>query len=396
MTTHSDSQWPNYKSGSIGNLMASLRTAFGGTSAFDPLPGLCVNALKEAPCVVLLVIDGLGQALMRRGLAPEGFLRQKQTHTLHSVFPTTTASAITTLMTGLSPAEHGVSGWFMYERHLGQLIVPLPFLARATRQSLTAQGIYADQVFPNIKSWVAPAREHHVLLPKAIAESAFTRHFSPNATLNAYRDAQFKSLCKELEKMVRKTRASRFCYAYWSELDSLQHQVGPSAPEASAHLAMLEQSIQSLCERLADSGAVLLLTADHGQCDVPPQHWRQIQDYSRLQQCLSLPLSGEPRACFAYVKPRKWREFQDLVTGEYADWLSIYDSQDLLDSGRFGPGEINPVMRDRVGDFTLLPAPGITLNEWLPMERKKGYLGQHSGLTLEELEVPLCTLHLDG
>jgi len=51
---------PNYKDGSIVNLMSSLEKALGGRPQYKPLKGLDINMLKKSKNVLLIVIDGLG------------------------------------------------------------------------------------------------------------------------------------------------------------------------------------------------------------------------------------------------------------------------------------------------------------------------------------------------
>ena len=47
-----------------------------------------------------------------------------------SVFPSTTASAITTFMTGLAPAQHGLTGWHMHMDEIDQTLAILPLTPR--------------------------------------------------------------------------------------------------------------------------------------------------------------------------------------------------------------------------------------------------------------------------
>ncbi|WP_341647326.1 alkaline phosphatase family protein [Thauera humireducens] len=117
---------PDYGPGGIYGLASALRTWLHDTDA-----GLDVARVApgEAATVVLLVIDGLGaHALDSFG---RGSALAADWHvTLTSVFPSTTASAVTTLMTGASPAEHGLNGWFIHDRRFGGVIAPLPLEAR--------------------------------------------------------------------------------------------------------------------------------------------------------------------------------------------------------------------------------------------------------------------------
>jgi len=73
-----------------------------------------------------------------------------------------------------------------------------------------------------------------------------------------------------------------------------------------------------------------------------------------MQDCLSLPLSGEPRLAYCYVHPRKSQTFADYVQDRLADQIMLIQSQDLIAQGMFGLGEPHPQLAQRVGDFTLI------------------------------------------
>src|SRR5205814_6605084 len=96
--------------------------------------------------VVLLIIDGLGDnTLMRRGAGGELARRRKRAIT--SVFPSTTASAITTSYTGRTPLEHGLTGWFSYFGEAGCVSAALPFRSRGDMTLLSARGVRPEQIY---------------------------------------------------------------------------------------------------------------------------------------------------------------------------------------------------------------------------------------------------------
>src|SRR3989339_820013 len=88
---------PDYRGGSLVNLMSSLTAALGGSSPYAPLTALPPEALADARHLVLLVVDGLGHDYL---ISHDSVLRQHLHSPLTSVFPSTTASAIPTFLTG--------------------------------------------------------------------------------------------------------------------------------------------------------------------------------------------------------------------------------------------------------------------------------------------------------
>ena len=120
---------PDYEGGSIVNLMASIEAAFGRRASYPELRDLASDEIAGARNLCLLVIDGLGWRYLARALGG-GALRRHARAAITSTFPTTTATAITTFMTGLAPQQHGLTGWHMYFRELGTVLAVLPFRPR--------------------------------------------------------------------------------------------------------------------------------------------------------------------------------------------------------------------------------------------------------------------------
>src|SRR5256885_479479 len=133
---------PDYAGGSLVNLVASIVASRGGKPLHEPLRNFAPGATN----LVLLIIDGLGDNyLMRHGASSE--LARRRRRSLTSVFPSTTASAITTSYTGRTPLEHGLTGWFTYFGEAGCVGAPLPFRSRGDMTSLSARGVTAEHLF---------------------------------------------------------------------------------------------------------------------------------------------------------------------------------------------------------------------------------------------------------
>src|ERR1051325_10394926 len=135
---------PDYAGGSLVNLVATLVAARGGKALHEPLRDFTVDAGVRN--VVLLIIDGLGDNyLARRGKGSE--LARRRRGSLSSVFPSTTASAITTSYTGCTPVEHGITGWYTYFGEAGYVAAPLPFRTRGDMLPLREKGFTPERAF---------------------------------------------------------------------------------------------------------------------------------------------------------------------------------------------------------------------------------------------------------
>src|SRR5258706_16445245 len=138
---------PDYAGGSLVNLVASVVAARGGKPLHQPLkkfPAVSSDA-ANATNLVLLIIGGLGDNYLQRRGASE--LGKRRRGSMTSVFPSTTASAITTSYTGCTPLEHGLTRWFTYFGEAGCVSAALPFRSRGDMAPLSARGVSAEQIF---------------------------------------------------------------------------------------------------------------------------------------------------------------------------------------------------------------------------------------------------------
>jgi len=123
---------PNYKNQSIVNLMASLAKILGGHSQYEPLEGLNLADSIDKN-ILLIVLDGLGYEFLQK-YGKNSFLHQNLKGKMTSVFPSTTASAITSFATGLAPQQHGLTGWFVYLEEIKKITAVLPLIVRGEKK----------------------------------------------------------------------------------------------------------------------------------------------------------------------------------------------------------------------------------------------------------------------
>lgn len=377
---------PAYDGGSIVNLMASIVTASGGTSRYALLDGLDAERLSRAQHIVLIVVDGLGYEYLRSSEAGR-VMRARLERPVTSVFPPTTATAITTFLTGLAPQQHGLTGWFMYFAELGDVVAVLPFTVRAGGAPLAAAGVTAERLLGHTSVFEQIERAAFCVSPAEIADSEFNRAHTGGAELRRY--TTLDGFVDAIEASVRAAPRSSYVYAYWPVLDRLAHEHGIASPTVHGHLEELDAAYARLLERLDGTGSLVVLTADHGFVDIAPERIVDVDAHPPLSDALAAPLCGEPRTAYCYVAEGHGARFSDYVARELGDAAVCVDSRRLLEAGYFGPGEPHAQLAARIGDYTLLLRDGFAVRDSVPGERRFAPVGMHGGGSSAELDVPL-------
>jgi len=372
---------PDYQH-SLANLAARLH----GSTACPPLQHPALDGLEQDETVILLLIDGMGCAQLD-SLVPGGWLQQQQVATLHSVFPSTTTAAITTLLTGLPPSQHSLLGWHVSAPEAGGIATPLPlrYHWQADNTQALDDAALASALYSRPSALQGGQRQHYVLQPEYIAGSAYSRHHGGHAEHRPWRD--YAQLFASLQQLARQP-GRKLVYAYIPDLDSLMHNKGTRHPRAQMLLTRLQQHCAELATTLPASCRVLI-TADHGQADIPPPRMLFINDFPELAAMLRQPLSGEPRAAFCHVQPGMQQAFHAAVSQTLGHAAWCLPAAKVLAAGWFGPSPAHPQLAARCGDFLLLMKEDWGILQTVGDEKRPALLGNHGGLAAAEMQIPL-------
>lgn len=382
---------PNYSGQGIVNLVQSIATACGSASARYPeLAALPATTLGAARHIVLLVIDGLGQRLLESHPGCPNLLRHAIAR-MSSVFPSTTASAITTFMSGLAPAQHALTGWHMYLGEIDQTLAVLPLTPRAAPPQ-PIEATLPQRLFAYPSLFEQLARESWVVTPRSIAGSAFNAWHARGATSLAY--ATPREMFAQIAGLLKGATAPRYIYAYTADLDSESHRHGSDSAQARRTLTELDDGFGELLRESRGSDSWLLVTADHGFIDSPAPRVVSLDDHPQLAALLARPLCGERRAAYCYVSHENRAAFSAYVSEHLAHCAELRQSAELIDAGWFGPPPFHPQLAARVGDYTLVMKDDWTIKDQLPGEKPHRMLGVHGGISGDEMTVPLIAVRV--
>lgn len=370
---------PDYSGGGFANLIASLVEARGGAPRHAPLAALPPSQLRDAENVVLVLVDGLGDNYLR-AYGALGAIARHRRGAMSAVFPSTTASAITTSYTGATPLEHGLTGWYTYFGAPACVAAPLPFERRGDKKPL---GVAPGRVFRDGSLFDSLAARSIVVTYRPIVDSSYNRHHCGRAERRAYDNLE--GFVEQVAAAVRSGSERKFVYAYWPEYDSLAHRHGVASAEVLAQFRAVDAAFGELLERLAGTDTIVVLTADHGFMDSPPEE--SIELPAELAPLLRFPLCGERRVAFCHVHDRKlFIEKARETLGERAE---VRASQELADEGWFGRGRAHPDFAERIGDVALLMQGRATVKDWVAGESRHLHIGNHGGASADEMQIPL-------
>lgn len=383
---------PDYGNGGLFGLVRGVRNWLAGERARLPWMQSGDRSQRAGEVLVFWLVDGLGDGFLQRFGAGSALLAQRQGR-LTSVFPPTTASAITTVMTGLAPRAHGLTGWHIHDRRFGGVLAPLP-LARRDARPLKGPFL-VPRLFPYRSLYQDSGSDVVVISPRHIAGSAFSLRHARGARIVEYRgiDGLVLSVSEAVDALRR--TGGGYVYAYYDRFDGLSHRYGCHAAQVVEEFWRIDAAFRTLVDRLAGSGTELLLSADHGFIDNPPERRLQLDACAEVAAMLAAPLFGERRAAFCHLRPGANADFAAWARETLPGKGVLRLSAELVREGLFGHGSSHKRLTERIGTHALLMEDGWTVIDHVPGEKTHELIGVHGGLSADEMWIPLIRVHCD-
>ncbi|MGB0712920.1 MAG: alkaline phosphatase family protein [Gammaproteobacteria bacterium] len=378
---------PDYGGGSSINLLVSLFQGLGWDQPGFPYPAhrdIGPEVFSTDGPVVLVVLDGLGFHYLNRCT---GALREGLRGAMDTVFPPTTATAVTSLFTGVGPQQHAQTGWFTWYRELGTVAATLPLTTRVGWIPLHTGKLDLSSLFPQPTVFGSLPLPCDAVMPAYLAGSTYTRLHTRGARVHPYGE-QVENFFERAAEVVR-VGGRRYVHAYWPGYDALAHEHGVHSEEVARHFERMDRAFADFMTRIQGSGATVVVTADHGFIDTRPDLQIHLDQHPGIAECLAVPLCGEPRTAWCYLRPGFETRFQDRVGHEFADAMIAVPSEALVEQGWFGLGDPHPALRERIGDYALIARGAHTLKDSVLGEGPFHMTGVHGGVSEEELKVPM-------
>ena len=371
---------------SIVNLAAGIAGRFGVRTPAAPLiEPVLDDALTAAASVVTVLFDGLGERQLAAH-APHGALMQHRLRALDSVFPSSTAPAVTSLAAAAPPAVHGNPAWMIWSECAGAIIRTLPMDVRGDPQrKVLAADTWQWQPWAmraQVPSWA--------ILPREIVDSEYSRHTYAGSSRLGY--ARIEDIASLVAEALRAGSAGASIFVYLPQFDAVSHEAGWQSDAAAAVVRDFDRWFAGLLDRLRAFDALVVASADHGFVDVAERDQLRLEDFPEIGACLERPLCGEPRVPFCQVRADRRERFPGIVAAALGDAFAVHESGALLRAGWFGAtaSGVGPApLAGRVGTHLLVPNRCVTLVDTVEGERAPRFVGMHGGISDDEMRVPL-------
>jgi predicted AlkP superfamily pyrophosphatase or phosphodiesterase len=381
---------PNYKDGSIVNLMSSISGAFGSRAKYKPLKILNPSELKSKN-IILIVIDGLGYDYLMNH-KKDNILKQNLKGKMTSVFPSTTAAAIPVFLTGVPVQQHALTGWFMYLKEIGAVSTILPFITRVNPYPLSESGVNPKKIFTEKSFFDKIKVTSYFIQDETIAYSDFSLSHKGKSKLLPFKKSSLNSFFRQIKKAIKSSNRRKYIYAYWSDFDSMCHAYGTKSTKTNKHFSEINKKLESFIKSIEKTDTTVIVTADHGFIDSDKSKLIDLKKHPKLADSIIIPLCAERRLAYCYVRPSKTKQFEDYVENNLKHACYLYKSNDLIKKNYFGLFKPNKKLFDRVGDYTLIMKENYVIMDSILGEKRSFHIGNHGGVSKQEMYVPLVII----
>ena len=399
---------PDYTGYCLSNVPTRVLSILGLRENRPTLPSDALGNVETSGIenVILLLCDGLGYNEWQRQIG-KGFIgalsKRGNVRPITTVFPSTTAAALTTVSTGLTPQEHGLPEWYVWLDEVGSVVVTLPFSRVGDRGRDTLEGELNPRALFDGRTIFQKLKEEGVgcttLTSRSLAYTSYSRVSREGSDVVPYNTAS--DLTVSLRRLVEGARGPNLYYAYWSYVDTIEHAYGPETDEAEVEASLISHALMegflSKLDREAAKRTLILMTADHGQIQVEPEETLYVNRFVKLIRSLAkttvgerIPPWGSARDAYFRVEENKLDAITSYLQEKLGGLASVLTTEEAMEQGLFGIGGPSRKFRRRVGNLMVLPHDRNLI--WYRY-RKGDSLelrGHHGGLHEDEMTIPLA------
>ena len=362
-------QLPDYDR-SILSVSSSIMKYYGVKSNYKSLDELDNILGKKYRNIVFLILDCLGKYILNGNLSDNSILKENRITDVTSVFPPTTAAATTAIHSGLSPLESGWIGWMPYYKEYNRAI-----------EMFSGKDFYTGEEI--IKDWEHSDLNYETIYEKICKynKDVIYHQCFPSFAKNG--SNTFHELCEKINESCNNNHKN-LVSAYWDDPDHTIHRYGINSTEVKEVLKDIDDNLKELSNKLNDT--IIVITADHGAINLEEIYINKIKE---LDECLAFPSTIESRFVNFFIKKEKHDQFKEALEDNFKGKYILYTKEEFLKSGLLGRGIPHKRIDSYFGDYIVIMNSDKSIRYSLTEEINKIHLADHSGITKEEMIVPV-------
>lgn len=354
--------------------------------------------------VILLFIDGFGWNSLNKHISQtpslEKLVSRSQIYKNQSLFPSSTPAHLSTIQ-GMTVYQTGVTEWLYFNRLVGRTISPLmfSFAGDTTYNQLNCKGIKSSDIFSTktiyqeLKNINVPSR---VYLSENLIDSEFSKSMCVDSQINGY--LKLETAMADMTSDILNKNTPGYYFLYYDKLDKISHKYGYDSREVGLALDNLFSLVENYILKPIDASQKpieLIICSDHGQINCPnildlDDYVYQIRKYFRKGSDNN-PLipGGSGRDVSLYIERSYVEQIKNILLESLTNKAKAVLVSDFIKTNPINDKMLSSQYTDSLGDVLILPEPGYQF-WWKELgESKKNYVGNHGGLTPEEVETPL-------
>lgn len=361
---------PAYGTGSLADVLPSALAALGLPAEPNVLE------LPAATSYVVLLVDGMGWNLLcaHPEFAPYLTSLVPTARSITAGVPSTTATSLTSLGTGLPPGRHGVVGFTSRIPGTGRLLDALHWDSRV------------DPL-----QWQPHATVFERAAAAGVPVSVVSKRMFEGSGLSraGQRGARYVGADRRGERIAAAaglaTVPGSLTYVYDGDLDATGHRNGCRSAAWRYELGTVDSFVSALRSALP-ADAALVVVADHGMVDVAQDRRVDVVDEPALLAGVEL-LGGEARFRHLYCRRGAAGDVAARWQARLGDAAVVLTRDAAVAAGWFGA--LDPAVAPRLGDVLVASVGDVAVVSRERFPHEAVLQGLHGSLTADEMLVPL-------
>ena len=373
---------PNYNDLNIIDLVKYLYNKYGVSCLENDNIKMLKNIIPNKKHTLFILIDGMGSNLINI-LNDTSIMKKNKKMNMITVSPSSTGCVLTSLATASYPSEHGIIAWYHNNRKPTSDTYPLHVVVRKENKNLKEFDIEINEIFKFHSKLNELNVNTTVLYPDYIYDSVYSNYVANNNIRKAYKTLE--DAFDQILKIISSNEES-FTYLYIPDIDNLEHDYGFDSKLVLDEINKIEQQLH----RLKNNNVVTIITADHGQTNINTDITMDFKKYNKY-------FYAYPGIDFGmvtyYVKKEMKSEFVEEFNRDYKDKMYLFKTEEFIENEIFGPNKTNNYILDNLGEYiSLCNSDAQFINSTEIDEYIGKTKGNHSGLTADEMIIPLIVI----